>query len=40
MQDGGHCVKARREVVQLSSGLWAFSQLVPRIRSCVPTAVT
>jgi hypothetical protein len=40
MWDGGHRVKARRKVVQSSLGLWALSQLVPRIRSCVPTAVT
>ena len=39
-QEGGQRVKAIREEDQLSSGLWALSQSVPRMRLCVPTVVT
>jgi hypothetical protein len=39
MQDDEHHVKARWEVVQSSSRLWALSQSVPRIKSCVPAVV-
>ena len=40
MQDGGQRVKARRDEVQSSLGLCAFSQSVPNIMSCVATEVT
>jgi hypothetical protein len=39
LQEGGQREKRRREVVQSSSGLWAFSQSVPRMISWVPTSV-
>ena len=39
-QEEGQRVKAMREVDQSSSGLWALSQSVPRMMSCVPTVVT
>jgi hypothetical protein len=38
--DQGQRVRASCKVVQLTSGLWAFSQSVPRIISWVPMAVT
>jgi hypothetical protein len=38
--DLGQRVRANCEVVQLTSGLWAFSQSVPRMMSWVPIAVT
>jgi hypothetical protein len=40
LQEGGQQEKRRREVVRSSSGLWAFSQSVPRMISWVPTFVT
>ena len=39
-QDRGQQVKVRQEEDQLSSGLWALSQSMPRIMSCVPIEVT
>jgi len=36
----GQCVKASWEVVQLTSGLWALSQSVPRMMSWSSIAVT
>ena len=40
VQDGGQREKVICEVVQSSSGLWAFNQSVPRIMSCVAREVT
>ena len=40
MQDGGQHEKVSWKVVQLSSGLWAFSQSVPSMISCVAREVT
>ena len=39
-QEEGQRVKAMCEVDQLSLGLWALSQSVPRMRLCVPMVVT